>query len=155
SSWTYGLYHASLRDFFTRGLDPTHLTEAERAFTEELAEATRRAHGRIVDQYVSRWGGWADSLPALRDGADLNAVDRYGLRHLAAHLEGSGQTEELHALLRLEWRDWPAATPGAKNAKHLGSLPGRVSPRDANDPSPLRVRRHNAWFTAHDRTDDL
>src|SRR5262249_47260937 len=36
--------------------------------------------------------------------ARRSELDRYGLRHLAEHLEGAGREEDLHRLLRLERR---------------------------------------------------
>ena len=63
------------------------------------------------------------------DPARLDPLDRYGLRHLAAHLEAAGREDDLHRLLRLEW----PAEAGATG----------------------RAGGENAWFAAHDRTDDL
>lgn len=98
----YRLYHASLREFLDGRHDRSGLAEGEQQFTEELACATRQAHIRIASRYLATWGGMDAGLPGLQDAQVRNLDDGYGLRHLAAHLVGAGQEEDLHRLLRLE-----------------------------------------------------
>ncbi len=47
------LYHASLREFLEGQTDLSRLVEAERSFAEELPSATRRAHTRVADRYLT------------------------------------------------------------------------------------------------------
>src|SRR5262249_33102405 len=84
---THRFYHASLRDFWTRGRDPSHQSRADIALAEELAESTHEAHARIAGHFLDRWGGLDAGLPALRTAKRLDSLDRYGLRYLSAHLE--------------------------------------------------------------------
>ena len=130
SARAYRFYHASLREFFGGAIDKALLTRPEQNFVEELAEATGRAHARIADVFVQRWGGWGAGLPALQKitPPHLDTLDRYGLRHLAAHLEAAGREDELHHLMRLEWGD------------HQGEQ--------------TRARFENTWYTVHERVGD-
>ena len=127
---SYRFYHASLRDFFSGAIDRSNLTDAEWKRVQRFAEATKQAHARIADFYIHRWGGWDASLPALRtiDPTRLDSMDRYGLRHLAAHLEAAGREDDLHRLMRLEWSD------------HQGEQ--------------TRARFENVWYTVHERVGD-
>ena len=130
SARAYRFYHASLREFFGGAIDTAHLTWPEQTFVEELAEATRQAHARIADVFVHRWGGWDAGLPALQTiaPARLDTLDRYGLHHLAAHLEAAGRENDLHRLMRLEW------------SGHQGEQ--------------TRARFENTWYTMHERVGD-
>ena len=127
---SYRFYHASLRDFFSGAIDRSNLTDAEWKRVQRFAEATKQAHARIADFYIHRWGGWDASLPALRtiDPTRLDSMDRYGLRHLVAHLEAAGREDDLHHLMRLEWSD------------HQGEQ--------------TRARFENTWYTVHERVGD-
>src|SRR5690606_19607379 len=60
----------------------------------------RERHRVIAKSYLARWGGLEKGLPDLVN--KIKEEDGYGLRHLAAHLEASGQDDELHNLLKLE-----------------------------------------------------
>ncbi len=130
SARAYRFYHASLREFFGGAIDTARLTWPEQTFVEELAEATGQAHARIADVFVRRWGGWDAGLPALQTiaPARLDTLDRYGLHHLAAHLEAAGREDDLHHLMRLEWSD------------HQGEQ--------------TRARFENVWYTVHERVGD-
>ena len=98
SARAYRFYHASLREFFGGAIDTARLTWPEQTFVAELAEATGQAHARIAGVFVHRWGRWDACLPALQKivPARLDTLDRYGLHHLAAHLEAAGREDDLH-----------------------------------------------------------
>ena len=130
SARAYRFYHASLREFFGGAIDTACLTWPEQTFVAELAEATGQAHARIADVFVRRWGGWDACLPALQTiaPARLDNLDRYGLRHLTAHLEAAGREDDLHHLMRLEW------------SSHQGNQ--------------TRARFENVWYTVHERVGD-
>jgi hypothetical protein len=99
----YRCYHASFREFLDGRADLAELTSAQQALVNELAAATRRAHGCIADRAFLAWGGLKDALPGLRE-PELRALDGgYALRHVAAHLRAAGRLGDLAALLRLEW----------------------------------------------------
>jgi len=130
SARAYRFYHSSLREFFGGAIDTAHLTWPEQTFVEELAEATRQSHARIADVFVHRWGGWDAGLPALQTiaPARLDTLGRYGLHHLAAHLEAAGREDDLHHLMRLEWSD------------HQGEQ--------------TRARFENTWYAVQERVGD-
>ena len=111
---TWRVVHRSFTDFLAKKMD-----EAEwRAF-----------HARIADRYLAAWGGLEAGIPGLHDLVKLDNRDvRYGLRHLAAHLEAAGREDELHRLMQLEWSD------------HQGEQ--------------TRVRFENTWYTVHERVGD-
>ena len=88
----------------------------------------RAAHDRIAIFYLSSWGGLEAGLPGLHDLVKLDMDVRYGLRHLAAHLEAAGREDDLHHLMRLEWSD------------HQGEQ--------------TRARFENTWYTVHERVGD-
>ena len=77
--------------------------------------------------FVRRWGGWEAGLPALQTiaPARIDTLDRYGLHHLAAHLEAAGREDNLHHLMRLEWSD--------------------------HQREQTRARFENTWYTVHER----
>jgi len=127
---SYRFYHASLRDFFSGAIDRSNLTDAEWKRVQRFAEATKQAHARIAEYLINRWGGWDANLPALRaiDPTRLDSMDRYGLRHLAAHLEAAGREADLHRLMRLEWSDGQG--------------------------EQTRTRFENTWHTVHERVGD-
>jgi hypothetical protein len=100
-------YHGSLRDFLAGKVARDNISAGDWTFIEELTEAVRQAHGRIADLYLAKWGGLEAGLPQLDASRDVpNAVQpldfSYGLRFLAAHLEDSGRSVDLHQLLRTE-----------------------------------------------------
>lgn len=113
---SYRFYHASLREFFQgqvkrKKLDSSterpedslgNLTAADESILDELATETRRAHYRLVERYLTYWGGLANGLPDLmKDGRRL-LDEGYGLRYLPVHLEAAGRVADLHRLLALE-----------------------------------------------------
>jgi len=68
----YDVYHTSLRQFISGQVSHGNLAEAEKYVAEEMADAARNVHQRIVDYYAwdpSRW---------LED-------DGYAFRHLHLH----------------------------------------------------------------------
>ena len=105
-----------------------------RSFTDFLAEKIddeadwRAFHARIADRYLTAWGGLEAGLPGLHDLVKLDMDVRYGLRHLAAHLEAAGREDDLHRLMRLEW------------SEHQGEQ--------------TRARFENVWYTVHERVGD-
>ena len=102
SKW-YGLYHASLREFFDGRIDWAQLKVSDRNLAEELAHATRQSHSRIADRYLDAWGGLRNRLPALQDLGQPDLDSQYGIRHLVAHLAGANRLQDLHNLLTIEW----------------------------------------------------
>lgn len=64
--------------------------------------ATREAHNRLAERYLTAWGRLENNLPGLHEAAERDLDGGYGLRHLAAHLEGAGRVEDVHRLLALE-----------------------------------------------------
>jgi hypothetical protein len=96
----YRFYHSTVRDFFEGKVDRDRLLADENAFISELADATRDRHKTIAERYLKAWGGLNSGLPYINEKKEMD--DSYGLRNLAAHLEASGQENELHYLLALE-----------------------------------------------------
>ena len=140
----YRLYHASLRDFLEGRVGREPLRVADRALMDELMAATRRAHGRIADRYLTTWGGLDQGLPGLAEPGVRRRDGAYGLRHLAAHLEGAGREADLHRLLRLE-RCVVEHVPDPRNGVRgwLDRLTGRQRRREIRRYEPL-------WFAALD-----
>lgn len=87
----YRIYHASFA---------VYLLDSEQ--NRDYWIDGRERHNCIADCYLNAWGGLEASLPGLQDPAKRDLDDGYGLRHLAAHLEGAERTEDLHRLLALE-----------------------------------------------------
>jgi hypothetical protein len=145
----YRLYHASLREFLDGRADLTELTEQEKTFTRELANATRETHGRMADSILQAWGGIENNLTTLQDGSSNGPPKLYGLKHLAAHLEAAGRANELHRLLKLEWFD--EETIPITRTGWRGFL-DRVLGREHT-----RTIRHykNAWYAAQKSADDV
>ncbi|MEZ4726263.1 MAG: effector-associated domain EAD1-containing protein [Caldilineaceae bacterium] len=98
----YRFYHATLQEFCEGRVDQNSRSP-QPPIVEDLAKATCAAHHRLVDRYWAIWGGLEDGLPGLQDHVRRDLDDRYGLRHLVAHLESAGRIDELHHLLRVEW----------------------------------------------------
>ena len=86
-------------------------------------ERLRDLHGQLADAILDGWGGLVRGLPELPASRLANRVERYGVVHLAAHLDAAGRDDDIHQLL-------------AVNA------PISVS-------QPRQVR--NAWYAAHTR----
>jgi len=129
----YSVYHASLREFLAGQLaaaEREQLTDTERRRLRELADATRQAHGRIANRYLSAWGELATDLSGLHARAAGELDDGYGLRHLTAHLSAAGRLDDLRRLLTCQWTQ---RTPGT-------------------DSAPCYV---NTWFTVWDRVGDV
>jgi len=97
----YSLYHAAVREFMEGRVTRDDLLSSEVAFVDELAGATRAAHGVIADAYLDRWGGLQGNLGTLRGLPVRDEPTRYGLRNLSAHLEAAGRLGDLHTLLGL------------------------------------------------------
>ena len=141
----YRLYHASLSDFLEARVSRQPMNEADRVLTDELASATRLAHRRIADRYLKAWGGLDRGLPGLVEPESRRRDGAYGLRHLAAHLEGGGCASDLHNLLRLE----RCSVHHVLDPCHglLGWLDRRLG-----RPRKRRVQQHEpVWFTALDQ----
>lgn len=85
----YGIYHVSLRDYL-HGATAEPLLDGDLAAAKRLARWTADAHARIADHY--------------RRTPD-RALDGYGLRNLAYHLERAGRADDLHRLLAEEVPD--------------------------------------------------
>jgi hypothetical protein len=99
----YGIAQASFQAFLNGQVDLEMLNGVERSTVRHTARETRAANGRIVDRYLSAWGGLADSLPGLRSPEAALMDDGYGLRHLVGHLIDASRADDLHALL---WTGW-------------------------------------------------
>lgn len=139
----YRLYHATLREFFAGHIEQEH-SSVQPPIVKELAEATHAAHSCLVYRYLVSWGGLEDGLPGLRDPARRDLDERYGLRHLAAHLDAAGRIGELHHLLRTEWvrfEDVPYRRQGWRN--WLDKLL-------AKQPTQQRVCYQNIWYTVRE-----
>ncbi|WP_198153716.1 ATP-binding protein [Catenuloplanes japonicus] len=93
----YGIYHVSLREFLHGGAGRDNWQ------AEMLASRCQAAHGRIVELYLSAFGGLAAGLPVLAgDPAAGGMHDGYPLRNLAHHLERQKRFADLHTLLVAE-----------------------------------------------------
>jgi len=121
----YRFYHATLREFFDGEVEPVELTVAEEAMVNELGTATREAHNRLAESYLTAWGGLEECLPGLQEAALREIGEGYGLRHLAGHLEASGRIDDLHRLLALETSKRRNAWYQTKEAS--GDLAGYVA----------------------------
>ena len=122
----YWLYHDSFRRFLN-GEASTELTAAERKIAGRFERLAHRAHERIADHYLDRWGCLGSGLPGLRDPDGIAADGGYGVRHIAVHLGAAGRYENLRSLLWSEWREgkrpvsaWYEAHAQAGN--HMGYL---------------------------------
>ena len=119
----YRFYHATVREFFEGKAKHNGPMATENDFIIELSQATKERHRIIAERYLARWGGLEKGLPDLVNKRDED--NGYGLRHLAAHLEASGQDDELHRLLNLE-------TAQGKNLWHeskeaVGDMTGYIN----------------------------
>jgi len=89
---TYRIYHTSLAEYLLDG-------EGNQDYWSDGQEV----HGRIADRYLHAWGGLETVLVGPQEPGNLDLDGGYGLRHLAAHLEGAGRHEELRALVCKKW----------------------------------------------------
>lgn len=95
----YQLYHASLREFLL-GRQPNRDVPRAGVLPLELRDAAHRAHQRIINRYLSAWGGLAQGLPALAARPEPGLIDDgYGLRHVVSHLDAANRYDDLHRLL--------------------------------------------------------
>lgn len=140
----YRYYHATLTEFFGGQIEKTLLNEADATMSDELTQATQAAHGRLADRYLEAWGGMDDALPGLRDNEKRDFHDGYGLRHLAAHLEGADRVNDLHGLLRLE-----RAIQGDKD------IPLRKGVGGIWQAFLWGARHQNVWYQAHEDASDM
>jgi NACHT domain len=80
----YGIFHQSLRDYL---LDRKH--------NYDFWCDGKEQHGGIIDFFDRQSEGWTE----------LEAIDPYGLRHLAQHLVKGDRVDKLHELLSLNKGD--------------------------------------------------
>lgn len=145
----YRLYHASLREFLDGRAETLELTTAERALTRELASATRAAHARIAGFLLSAGGGLDAGLPALGPPDAWSAADRYGVRHLAAHLEAGGRADDLHRLMAAKRTLNSTLSPQTASGGWLARLLPRPRAAEAG------VRHQNTWYALHQQAGDV
>lgn len=128
----YQLYHQSIVDF----LRCPSLQLANKILPNPYHLPPDEWHSLIADHYLSTWGGMERSLPELNDPRKRDLDSGYGLRHLAAHLEGAHRSKHLHALLAMEQQETTDS--------------GRpVAPvQDAGHWTPI-------WYAARDAVTDL
>jgi hypothetical protein len=97
----YSVYHASLREFLA-GSGRVSFASGQ-AQAEELARAYVRAHTRIADYYLDKFGGLSHGLPLLAADLPVAQIDHgYALRHLTEHLERAGRAADADVLLACE-----------------------------------------------------
>jgi len=85
----YRIYHASFAEYLLN-------SEHNRDYWIDGQER----HRRIADRYLNAWGGLGAGLPGLQDPAKRDLDGGYGLRQLAAHLEGAGRFQNLRSLVQ-------------------------------------------------------
>jgi hypothetical protein len=152
----YRLYHASLREFLDGRASLGAVTEGEKALSRQMASATRTAHARIADYFLERWGGLERGLPALHEAAPQTRAERYGIRHLFAHLEQAGRIQELHQILTLRME----VDEGARDSTTPPPEPVRFA-RLWKRGEAASTRRsswmvyHNLWYVVFHRMGDL
>jgi hypothetical protein len=95
----YRPFHESLREFVRGSAPADDLTAAEASLARRLGHATRAAHARIADRYLTAWGGLTQGLPSLALGHDTNLDGGYGLRQVVGHLIGADRLDDVHVLL--------------------------------------------------------
>ena len=132
----------TLKDFLSGKMKNGSLSLYEETFLEELVENTRLSHLCVAQEILSLWGGLEAGLPGIKSQKANTARDEYGFDYLVSHLEGSGLTDDLRKLLRLEWqfegRDQP-------NPRRI-----RISPKKMflkSQPEKL-ITFANGWYTA-------
>jgi len=67
------------------------------------ATSRTNIHLLFTDDLLSEWGGLGAGLPRLRDMAQLNEADRYGITQFVAHLLAADRSEVVDELLTSEW----------------------------------------------------
>ncbi|MGW1513607.1 hypothetical protein [Streptomyces sp. NPDC002394] len=97
----YRTFHDSLGEFVRGAVAVEELTTAERSLGRRLARATREAHARMAERYLTAWGGLADGLPRLAEAGREGLDGGYGLRHVVDHLVGADRQEDAHTLMTL------------------------------------------------------
>ncbi|MEV8597793.1 hypothetical protein [Streptomyces sp. NPDC052012] len=103
----YRTFHDSLGEFLRGDVATEELTTAERSLARRLARATRQAHARTAERYLTAWGGLADGLPGLAEPGPERLDGGYGLRHVVDHLVGADRQDDLHTLLTLSLDEGP------------------------------------------------
>ncbi|MFJ8049952.1 hypothetical protein [Streptomyces luteogriseus] len=84
----YTPHHPSLREYLSGSSDAA------------LRRATRAAHARICDRYLTAWGGLDSGLDALASHPELADADAgYPVRQVVSHLLEAGRESEVHRLL--------------------------------------------------------
>ncbi|MEW2402975.1 hypothetical protein [Streptomyces sp. NPDC046862] len=84
----YTPHHPSLREYLSSSSDAA------------LRRATRAAHARICDRYLTAWGGLDSGLDALAGHLELADADAgYPVRQMVSHLLEAGRESEVHRLL--------------------------------------------------------
>jgi APAF-1 helical domain len=117
----YGLFHESLRDY---------LLDKERNISFYCD--AKQQHNLIIQHYKknSQW-----------EEIDWTKADKYGLLHLAKHLDAAGREEELYTLLT-ETLNWVEAkfTVLSSNAPYIDDLELAISKfSDPLEPNELRI----------------
>lgn len=97
----YRPFHESLREFVRGSAPADDLTTAELSLARRLGNATRTAHARIADRFLTAWGGLAYGLPSLVAGQGADMDGGYGLRQVVGHLIGANRLDDVHTLLTL------------------------------------------------------
>ncbi|MFF7788870.1 hypothetical protein [Streptomyces sp. NPDC007991] len=89
----YTPHHPSLREYLSGSPDAA------------LRQATRAAHARICDRYLTAWGGLDSGLDALASHPELADADAgYPVRQMVSHLLAAGREPEVHRLLAVSRR---------------------------------------------------
>jgi hypothetical protein len=144
----FQLYHATLREFFCGKVRTEELSSTETSFIYELAAASERAHGRIADHYLQRWGGLKRGLPWLRERREFTEDNQYGLRYLCAHLEQGRHFPSLHRLLQTEYsasRRVAISPPG-----FWRTIAGKLGIKSER----TLLQSHLAWYEARQAAGD-
>ncbi len=145
----YRFYHATLRSFFHGELETDKLSPLELQLLNEVVTETRTRHSRFADHYLNAWGGLDGNLIGLRDESTRDSNDGYGVRYLAAHLEGSRRIDELHQLLRFEWV-WNEDIPYTRHGWR-----GWVDTLIGKQPTYQRTHYQNVWYTVQEAVNQL
>jgi hypothetical protein len=102
-STRYAIYHKSFAEFLVSEGNEDYISSGH-------------AHARVADYFLDAWGGLVGGLPLLTSPEKRQLGGGYGLRHLASHLEGSGEmgVKRLHLLLSTPRADGRNAWAEAK-----------------------------------------
>lgn len=90
----HGLYHQSLVDFLSN-------KEQAQEFWIDLVSI----HNRLANHYLDAWGGLEAELSGLEEPEEPGLGSQYGIRHLAAHLQGAERYAELDSLVSKWWAE--------------------------------------------------